>query len=541
MGRDLRLKSCDRRLRPGPGATAPETPERAASAAVFERHWGTCRNAPLVPPLVGLSIHRMLPTAQTQRTLGVDEENGSSSGPISKKMTRVMPDPNNGEEQHSAGEATRKQTSIRPLTQVMTLLKKKKAAEGLDISKDGEHLFEKIRHKFEAADVQVSSFDNLVEKFTGLEMVLWNDFLKEVGVELDGRIALVKCISRAISEEEQHINREERERRMFSSKIGINLIDNSSHQDGIETKVQWALFVRSICHQIPVLNIFYVFLFDGAPEEKEVRDILNTMILLSALIVTVVVSYVTSFEVDEIGNWKSTFQEGGIYYCLGETVFEEWYSWFIRDSCNAIGYSSACCLSLVMFYIVSSNLEFNIEDYGFETYHNWWRYARWIICCSVIGLILSLLYMFYAIMDLYIIKFPDQTIKDGACESDWQNWAYNSESSWGYAVNNLKFVLFSGLTATSTFLSLGIRAKFRCESNLPDWPCLSGRWLLLKTEGLAGVRKDIRDRGLMGKGWFDSPEWQEEVTKKNEDRARREGKDFSKRGSNTLNRNASRR
>jgi hypothetical protein len=327
-----------------------------------------------------------------------------------------------------------------------------------------------------------------------------------------------------MDEAEQHANREDRDRRMYSSKIGINLLGDDGHQDGIEGKLQWALTIRSICHQLPLLNIFYVFLFDGAPQESEVRDILNTMILLSALIVTVVVSYVTSFEVDEIKNWKATFESDGIYACLGEDIFTEWYGYFIRDSCNAIGFSSACCLSLVMFYIVSSNLEFNIEDYnGFETYHIWWRYARWIICTSVIGLILSLLYMFYAIMDLYIIKFPDYYLLtvEGGCEEDHNKWVYSSESSWGYAVNNLKFVLFSGLTATSCFLSLGIRAKFRRESNLPDWPCLSGRWLLLKTKGAAAVREDIRQRGLMGRGWFDSPAWRVELAAKQAAKERR--------------------
>ena len=438
---------------------------------------------------------------------GAAEEGGLPSTGGGKKVTPVMPD--SKESGHEDGSPGRKSEVIR------RILQQKKV--GTDILVEGQKLFNKLEAKFSDANISAASFRQLVDKCAGIEMILVNEMLKEVGIELDDRLHMNKLISGALAEARDNEEREERERKVYASKIGI-MVDHDDEHAEVEGKLERALAIRSFCHQVPFFNILYVFLFDGAPDEDEVREILNTMILLSALIVTVVVTFVTSFEVDEITKWKQNFDANGLMECLqlnskhDEGFFEEWYEYFVRDTSSAIACSSASCLSLVMFYMVSTNLNFNVED-NEGVYHVWWRYARWIVGCALIGLCFAILFMFYSIIDLYVIKFPDYYVSS-TCESEYQEWDYVEQSTWGYALSHLKVILFLGLSLTMMLLSLGIRAKYRREENLPDWPCVAGRWHMLKHEGWKAVKEDAKKRGWCGTGWTDSQTFRAEMEDK---------------------------
>ena len=189
---------------------------------------------------------------------GAAEEGDLPSTGGGKKVTPVMPD--SKESGHEDGSPGRMSEVIR------RILQHKKV--GTDILVEGQKLFNKLEAKFSDANISAASFRQLVDKCAGIEMILVNEMLKEVGIELDDRLHMNKLISGALAEARDNEEREERERKVYASKIGI-MVDHDDEHAEVEGKLERALAIRSFCHQVPFFNILYVFLFDGAPDDKK--------------------------------------------------------------------------------------------------------------------------------------------------------------------------------------------------------------------------------------------------------------------------------
>ena len=130
---------------------------------------------------------------------GAAEEGGLPSTGGGKKLTPVMPD--SKESGHEDGSPGRKSEVIR------RILQHKKV--GTDILVEGQKLFNKLEAKFSDANISAASFRQLVDKCAGIEMILVNEMLKEVGIELDDRLHMNKLISGALAEARDN---EERDR-----------------------------------------------------------------------------------------------------------------------------------------------------------------------------------------------------------------------------------------------------------------------------------------------------------------------------------------
>ena len=232
--------------------------------------------------------------------------------------------------------------------------------------------------------------------------------------------------------------------------------------------------------ELPVINLVYDFLFDEVPDYGQIKQTIEALALISALSLSVMFSFPTVVDYDEIKDFIARFDDGGVYdHCSADEVSndgfgesgltgtfgEAAYHIFIKDMTEGIVWNAVALLMVIIFYLCSANTQF----YSERALKLWWRYVRWLLLGAVFALARGTLFSFLTIKDLYVIKLPDLYIEDREECPHWSDWPMDPASAWGYSVKLLTVATWPVIITSILLMSLATRANYRAEKGLDDW------------------------------------------------------------------------
>ena len=169
----------------------------------------------------------------------------------------------------------------------------------------------------------------------------------------------------------------------------------------------------------PPVNLAYDLLFDEPPEPDKVQNALNTIALITSLLLSIIMAQVpTSLTYDELqaanarydttpagASWRSPGRhEWGRAGLLHDTMGGLYSNRLLFYHLNACGYLVCALLSCILTYFFFLTGDFSGRTPDYEA---WYSVARWLLlaqfACFGLG-IFSCFFLLDAVVD---IKFPD--------------------------------------------------------------------------------------------------------------------------------------
>ena len=225
-------------------------------------------------------------------------------------------------------------------------------------------------------------------------------------------------------------------------------------------------FYQKLLEEMPVINIIYDLLFDDPPGLDQIKDSLNTVGVLSALVLSVALTVPGSYDYDTLDAFVERFADGGVYNDAGcdASEGERRLGLLITDTVNSISFSGATIFMVTMFYI--SICSSQMSELSSE-YISWWYYVRWLLFAAFVSTFTSVLYIFLMLKDVIIVAFPDYYImKHKLCGDGYQSWPFVAKSSWGFTFGMVGIVLWTTVAMSFLITSLAARARFRSASGI---------------------------------------------------------------------------
>merc|ERR1712070_857634 len=154
------------------------------------------------------------------------------------------------------------------------------------------------------------------------------------------------------------------------------------------------------CYRIPFVNILYDLLFDNYPPSPDaVKSLLETLGLLSALLLTVAMAVPGSTTYDELlaAQARMDAQNGaGVDIILDIVVFTGLSVYMLGAAvCTAV--VGLFCIPVSETWLSSSVL-----------YQVWWKKFRYVVLWATMNTLLGVIFSFFAFNRLAYSKFPDR-------------------------------------------------------------------------------------------------------------------------------------
>mmetsp|Transcript_10211 Transcript_10211/g.16871 ORF Transcript_10211/g.16871 Transcript_10211/m.16871 type:complete len:410 (-) Transcript_10211:134-1363(-) len=217
---------------------------------------------------------------------------------------------------------------------------------------------------------------------------------------------------------------------------------------------------------VPGINLFYDLLFDETPSPENIKDLLNLVGLVDALMISIVITYLTAVEYDEMIQLDERFMilpEGNktgyydAYYTDGSGLrFNSDAAPSTRfgiECANSMAFLfSSLCLTLMAYTdLVNKNFDGETEAKTAELVHAWWKYARIGIFFSVIATVFGVCICMGFTTFCISTKFPDYYVEEHGETTTGLNELYGQSSlvidlAWGvffFSLISLGFGTFS--------------------------------------------------------------------------------------------------
>lgn len=164
---------------------------------------------------------------------------------------------------------------------------------------------------------------------------------------------------------------------------------------------------------VPLVNFVYDMALCGEPTVSDIKELLNTLGLMSALMLTSVVSFPTSLEAEEI-----TAANERLADCWYKDAQPAQYSDRLMMSILYSSLSLACvCIIMVELYLsmASGNFCHMEDEHQQQKFDIWYFSLRMLFVIMYILVIVGIVYFFMGMFQLVVIKFP--LLEDASCES----------------------------------------------------------------------------------------------------------------------------
>lgn len=181
---------------------------------------------------------------------------------------------------------------------------------------------------------------------------------------------------------------------------------------------------KSFWYRVPVYGILHEAFFDETPPAvADLKDVLNIVGLLGALLLSVAMSVPGSLSYDEL---HDTFERFDAYPYNswdgnGRIPIQELMS-MTTASVHCLA-NSVVVVVLILLILPFSNDYISTD----ERYMIWWGYVRWVVLWGLANLVAGSLCSFIAWNMLMKLKFPDYRIEDG--DTDITVWDPTGDSS----------------------------------------------------------------------------------------------------------------
>jgi len=213
----------------------------------------------------------------------------------------------------------------------------------------------------------------------------------------------------------------------------------------------------NILYSIPFVNVFYFILFDRTPAFDDVRNILDTMGLAMALLLSIAMAIPMSISWDDYQNIIDMYDadSGTPYASCGWSGYDI-INQFNSQVSTAVFFNAAGILiviTLVVFTVVLDTSRMSVlAEYEFRTL--WWRYVRFPVGgCLIIGII-GICATFSSYLTFTQLTMPNQHIEESGCWTDSNSegpWIYSNP--WGFNMSMYLCVSFLSLFVVFSCLS----------------------------------------------------------------------------------------
>jgi len=231
-------------------------------------------------------------------------------------------------------------------------------------------------------------------------------------------------------------------------------IEAASEYDKAETKT------NSLLLKIPVVNLVYDVLGDRLPPSSaELKEVLNLMGLLGALMLTISMALPGTISYEELKSTQERFNNASSAYSgipdMSNNNAIDSLVYYTTVSTNLLGASLVA--TLLMLVNLSATGGRCREFY--KPYVKWWSYARWVFTWAFATLVYGTYSCFQVFNWLMGIKFPDRYVEEHPGSS--YKWGIGTYSSFGFVgMMSTIFPAITGLLVTTVLLGIANSAMF---------------------------------------------------------------------------------
>ena len=162
-------------------------------------------------------------------------------------------------------------------------------------------------------------------------------------------------------------------------------------------------------YRVPFVNILYDAFMEEVPTSQQLYDMLLTIGLISALLLTVVMALPMSFEYEELEEARRRFNSAP-YDSVYDDNFDTILSQHVGFTSSAT-YLLGASVSVTVLLLATSAA--GIENSGSNRMRKrWWLHARFVVFFIIVSAILGTVFSFYAFNRTVYLKFPDLWVEE---------------------------------------------------------------------------------------------------------------------------------
>lgn len=189
----------------------------------------------------------------------------------------------------------------------------------------------------------------------------------------------------------------------------------------VSTSLRWF-------HLVPVVNLMHDAFFDAPPSVSQLKEMLNTMALVSALMISVAFSVPGSIEFDEVvmaidrfsaddtqfgGNYFTALADGEygfVPYGVRENPTWTWWLWTTRQLTVSITSLGLTLTVVILIMFSMEKLDYTGPDgkNSQALYGTWWNWVRPAVFSVFVSMTVGVVSLFNSLTGIYLLKFPDK-------------------------------------------------------------------------------------------------------------------------------------
>lgn len=264
-----------------------------------------------------------------------------------------------------------------------------------------------------------------------------------------------------------------------------------------------------ILQDVPIINFVFDLVFDAIPTEEGLKDVMNLVGLIDALVLGFVLGMFTSVDFGELTDADSRFMYGGDngeykgYTELYATNFPVSKSggrpsaFLAQQLMQSIVPLFVSLVSVLVIYMDFSNKNF-VGKSKFKSdklFEAWWKYAKWAFILCLLTCLAGLFFASSCILVLIMIKFPDSWVAEhGEANGNSPFYPYG----W-YLTTSVPIILIIAVVAI--LLGLGTRERYSTEREL-----IHTDKLVMEEQEAAENNKKWEDLLNQAKGYIEKTE-----------------------------------
>ncbi len=229
-----------------------------------------------------------------------------------------------------------------------------------------------------------------------------------------------------------------------------------------------------ILQDVPIINFVFDLIFDAIPTEEGLKDVMNLIGLIDALVLGFVLGMFTSVDFGELTDADNRFMYGGdsgeykgykeLYKSNFPVSMESGMpsAYIAAQLMQSIVPLFVSLVSILVIYMDFSNKNF-IGKSKFQSdklFEAWWKYAKWAFILCLLTCLAGLFFASSCILGMIMIKFPDRWVDEHG-ESNGSSSRY----PYGWYISiSVPIILIIAVVAI--VLGLGTRERYAVEREL---------------------------------------------------------------------------
>jgi hypothetical protein len=240
----------------------------------------------------------------------------------------------------------------------------------------------------------------------------------------------------------------------FDTEVGMTKTGAVAASDNVPTTEAQSFFnydnLIKFLEYTPVINFFYDLFFDDVPTVDNIKELLNLIGLIDALVLGISFSVITAVDFDgnieadqrfmshsndTALNGYNELYESGDHWRLNEAAKGAPSAHFAENNMRAITwlFSSLILVLVVYFDIVNKNFEGTTPSRSARLIKSWWDYGRLVIVVSGAAAFMGIVEAIAAAVPLIYINYPDYFVEKYGRMTYNTNYPYQMAETYLFA------------------------------------------------------------------------------------------------------------